>query len=534
MAPRALKAVVFVLIVPLVANGFGNSFGIKPAVTKDSALSHKASPTGSGPDKMSKDEEFARLLPKNKRAEFRMFLAWKRSDPSALAARYEFVIDGKHRTVEFERPPTLADFKDVVKSAGWHGQIVYPEVSSGRRLRGTGLPTDEDYVLLTPASRRTEIRKYLAGITSGPPATAHVAAPVTVEHKILELPELVKNVRASVVNIRAGNSTGTGFIVDGSLYTCAHVVAGSKSVEYFNKYGVRGTVNRISGIDTARDIVTFWTGNFEHGLTLGKTETLPTGSQVAVVGTPVGLDETVTTGIVSAKREVNGLQILQLSASVAPGSSGSPVFDMRGQVVGMVQSRLTEEHAYSFALDVADFNSVWGGVPLPDLASSGPASLNTSTTEWAADDVRKWCLEFREWAAMSFSALQAIDVQKIGHTADQNGQSLPSLSPLREEVMATLNLAAGYEHLADALTGNPDSVLYWFQTLDHISSIADALNLYAVEFSNPGFTGGPSSADRDQMFRLCASSVKLRMEMYPRLLKSLGWKPEKPDGNQPD
>jgi S1-C subfamily serine protease len=75
------------------------------------------------------------------------------------------------------------------------------------------------------------------------------------------------------------------------------------------------------------------------------------GEKVVVIGTPLGLAQTVSDGIVSAIREVPGFgKIIQMTAPISPGSSGSPVLNMKGEVVGVVTFLLVAGQNLNFAI----------------------------------------------------------------------------------------------------------------------------------------------------------------------------------------
>ncbi|WP_083761918.1 S1C family serine protease [Syntrophothermus lipocalidus] len=59
------------------------------------------------------------------------------------------------------------------------------------------------------------------------------------------------------------------------------------------------------------------------------------GDKVIVIGSPLGLSQTVSTGIVSAIRDLSGMKVFQITAPISPGSSGSPVFNEEGEVIGV-------------------------------------------------------------------------------------------------------------------------------------------------------------------------------------------------------
>jgi len=475
-APKAFKMVSIALVWILIASAFGGpplrTLG-GSCISRATASAVKSSYVGVRGAAQS-EAQYVKLVPSSRRAEFRLYLAWRRA-----------------------------------------------EANTATVAKAQGLPRDEDFVVLVPRGRQAEFRKYLASAVSNNARPLSAGPP-----PVLDLPSLVQKVKACVVNIRAGNSSGTGFISGGCLFTCAHVVAGALTVQFENKYGVHGSVGRVCSLDSTRDLAVFYTGQPGPSVAFGDFAGVSTGSQIAIVGDPMGLEETVTTGIVSAKREVGGLQLLQLSASVAPGSSGSPVFNMRGQVVGMVRSRFTDEPAYGFALGVPELMEgyIGGsmGVALSDLRSTN--SLKNET--WAPDEVRNWNSEFRTWAKSALRVLEGIDVAGLGYSSRLGMESDQRVLQTKETSLATnLTFARRCDALADSIDKSPGSLLYWFQAYDFMYSIADTLSDCFTDFSSPGWTGAPSVSTLQEMVKLVVSGRQLQLTMYPKLVTALGWKP---------
>lgn len=169
---------------------------------------------------------------------------------------------------------------------------------------------------------------------------------------------VAKQVGASVFTVESGDSTGSAFVIssDGgrsTLVTNYHVVeeewsAGRKGVRLRQEAKqLDATVERVSvGNDVA--LLTF-AGALPA---LSKAPDQPAvGDPVLVVGAPLGLGGSVSNGIVSAYR--NGY--IQFSAPIAPGNSGGPVVNLRGQVVGVARSKLVAEGAegLSFAIPIS-------------------------------------------------------------------------------------------------------------------------------------------------------------------------------------
>jgi S1-C subfamily serine protease len=88
-------------------------------------------------------------------------------------------------------------------------------------------------------------------------------------------------------------------------------------------------------------------------LTLGDTGLVRQGDHILTLGSPLGLEETASEGIVSAVRKSDLYGVLiQISAPISPGNSGGPVLNLVGEVVGIVDFRLREGQALNFALAV--------------------------------------------------------------------------------------------------------------------------------------------------------------------------------------
>jgi serine protease Do len=136
-------------------------------------------------------------------------------------------------------------------------------------------------------------------------------------------------------------SLGSGFIVspDGYIVTNNHVVAAGGEVAVKLDRGTEHPA-RIVGTDPATDLALLKIeASSLPTVRLGDSDRLEVGEPVMAIGNPFGLDQTVTTGIVSAKERVIGSgpfdEFIQTDASVNPGNSGGPLIDSRGAVVGI-------------------------------------------------------------------------------------------------------------------------------------------------------------------------------------------------------
>lgn len=153
-----------------------------------------------------------------------------------------------------------------------------------------------------------------------------------------------KKVRPAVVLVEVLDkqgtvrSTGSGFFVssDGLLVTNAHVVQGGAKFRVRREDGsgldVEGLVHFANDVDLAV-LKVICSGVPFLNPVQGKAAEV--GERIVVIGSPLGLSGTVTDGIVSAQRSLEHDRLIQITAAISPGSSGSPVTDLRGNLVGV-------------------------------------------------------------------------------------------------------------------------------------------------------------------------------------------------------
>jgi S1-C subfamily serine protease len=146
-------------------------------------------------------------------------------------------------------------------------------------------------------------------------------------------------VRLEVITA-AGTKTGSGFYIDstGLILTAAHVIRGASSVYAIDSAGIRSPVDGWVYVDSVIDLAAVRTSR--TGVPFLELETSPmrSGDKLYVVGSPLGLEFSVSDGIVSARRVLEGTNFLQISAPVSPGSSGGAVINESGRAVGIVVS----------------------------------------------------------------------------------------------------------------------------------------------------------------------------------------------------
>lgn len=173
---------------------------------------------------------------------------------------------------------------------------------------------------------------------------------------------------------RKQRALGSGFIVDpgGLVVTNAHVVDGADQVR-IKLADDREFAAKVKGRDKMLDLAVLELVDAPKDLpvaSLGRSETLRVGEYVVAIGNPFGLTHTVTMGIVSAKGRTIGAgpydDFIQTDASINPGNSGGPLFDLRGQVIGINTAINPSGQGIGFAIPVDTLKQV-----LPQLVSQG-------------------------------------------------------------------------------------------------------------------------------------------------------------------
>jgi S1-C subfamily serine protease len=168
---------------------------------------------------------------------------------------------------------------------------------------------------------------------------------------------LIKTVMPAVVTIQAGNSLGSGFFAGPALVvTNKHVVTGTPLVRVtFSDGRSSGGVVTSTSVDADLALVHVDDPPPSHpNLRLGSGRNVPLGAEVLAFGSPLGLQSTVTRGIVSAIRVVDGLTLVQTDAAINPGNSGGPLVVSDGSVVGINTLKAAAESlGFAIAIDHA-------------------------------------------------------------------------------------------------------------------------------------------------------------------------------------
>lgn len=205
-----------------------------------------------------------------------------------------------------------------------------------------------------------------------PPENRPSTAPAPATPRELSTGDIFREASPSVVLIEAFDDEGhkrvigSGFLVasGGSILTNYHVIRGAYSAVARFAGGTRASILGVIGYDRERDVaVVAAASTSAPPLKLGSTSQLRAGDKLVAIGSPEGLENTVSEGIVSALR--GGL--IQMSTPISPGSSGGPVLDAHGEVVGIAVATVRGGENLNFAVPIGWARSYIGGSPSKSL-----------------------------------------------------------------------------------------------------------------------------------------------------------------------
>ena len=195
-----------------------------------------------------------------------------------------------------------------------------------------------------------------SGSSSAAPTTTATAAPPKSDKADKTPAELFKELSPAVVTIfvhaTSGDGSGTGFIIDkqGTIVTNHHVIEDATAVKIKLINGASYTTAELltdeDKVDLALLRVAFDKPSEGAApevtpVSLGDSDAIVVGERAIAIGKPLGLDHTLTDGLVSARRMYEGRAWIQMSVPISPGNSGGPLFNMRGEVIGINTAQIS-------------------------------------------------------------------------------------------------------------------------------------------------------------------------------------------------
>jgi S1-C subfamily serine protease len=286
------------------------------------------------------------------------------------------------------------------------------------------------------------------------------------------LPELVRRVKPEVVSVitydAKGNAlmTGSGFFVRaGQIVTNMHVIEGARRVEVKTLDG-KGRIYLSAGalaVDDEGDLALLDVEMpAERARTSDVTATIPDeGEQIFVIGNPLRLEGSVADGIVSAVREVPNLgRIIQITAPISHGNSGSPVFNMKGQVVGVVTVKVVNGQNINLALGAARVADLKPGrlQTFDELAARNnrPTDAEASAEWWYKNGLSSLWLGNYDGALDSFENAVNKNPRRVeawiqvGYCKVKQGKNADAIRAYKQALRLRPNSVETYNKLGDA------------------------------------------------------------------------------------
>jgi serine protease Do len=251
----------------------------------------------------------------------------------------------------------------LATAAGSAGEIVTVTLVGGGKVTAPllrrsdeGLVLDLGYeVLQIPAKRVLDVRREDEVAATDHASERGIFRTGRLEAR--EVPELVKRFGEAVVMIRNPGGLGTGFLTsrEGHLVTNYHVVENHtqlRATMFRRVAGAAGTGSgfekvefrkvKILALQPLRDLAllkldaTEADGRLPEPVVINDRDDLRVGDMVFAIGNPLGMERSVTQGIVSSTtRTIDQLRLIQTDAAINPGNSGGPIFNARGEVVAV-------------------------------------------------------------------------------------------------------------------------------------------------------------------------------------------------------
>ena len=212
------------------------------------------------------------------------------------------------------------------------------------------------------------------------------------------LADVIEVVQNSVVQIDTGISSGSGFIFseEGLVATNAHVVGNKRRVKVWLSSGHSHHAEVVE-LDTAADLAVVQIAsdqNFE-ALLLEHSDDLRLGEEVIALGFPLverGGNLTVTRGILSSTRTLDGINLLQTDAAINPGNSGGPLVNRQGNVIGINTFKVSglDVDNIGFAVSITEFTERRGKMQKPQAFWKISSGLFHTCALSEEDSVIRW------------------------------------------------------------------------------------------------------------------------------------------------
>ena len=197
----------------------------------------------------------------------------------------------------------------------------------------------------------------------------------------------------STVTIETDNGIGSGFFVAPNIIaTNFHVVEGASEASCFlNNSNTKYKIEGYLAADKSVDLVLLKVPSLNRPALKMSIQSVSPGQQIYVIGSPKGLPATISDGIISGMRDFDGYKLIQMSAPISPGSSGGPVLNSKGELIGISVSQLTEGQNINFAIPKSYLELLLQfkkdtSIPISTLYSDDEEYSNNEQTNYYDED----------------------------------------------------------------------------------------------------------------------------------------------------
>jgi len=249
----------------------------------------------------------------------------------------------------------------------------------------------------------------------------------TLAYSQSNLGDMLSEVSPSVVTIETMSSTGSGVIIDdtGVVVTNVHVIEGEINVSVRLSNGDVYSDISIIDFDLPKDIVLLKIKGFDLPTsTFGNSSSLAQGDDVVVIGSPQGLEQSVTRGIISAIRDSgDGYRLIQTDAAISPGSSGGGMYNQSGELVGIVVSKLENAENVNFVIPINYVRGLFSTdenyslEEFADLTSSPSNRFNSESTTASSYNLQQFLnntgIDFQETDGFWFTEFFLEDLSVV-------------------------------------------------------------------------------------------------------------------------
>jgi len=258
---------------------------------------------------------------------------------------------------------------------------------------------------------------------------------------------IYKNTVGSTVTIETDLGLGSGFFVsENVIVTNYHVIEGSNEAYcYTNNSSAKYKIEGYLAVDKSVDLILLKVSGLNRTALKIATSLISPGQKVYVIGSPKGLPASISDGIISGLRDFEGYKLIQITAPISPGSSGGPVLNANGEVIGVSVGQYKEGQNLNFAIPKSNLELLLNhktSFPLPfsklynitgsltdDRDGKTYKTVKIGDQVWMAENLNfatdsgSWCYDKNPENCSTYGRLYSWEIAK---TACPSGWHLPS------------------------------------------------------------------------------------------------------------